>query len=70
MSSNKPTVRDGQGRGATTRFAHEQLDDDDGEIETDSCEQSAEPNDKRIRRYLWIRSSFFFLKMKEDKEGR
>lgn len=54
LSANKSKGSDEQARGATSGSSHEQSDDD-VEIEAGPCEQSTDPNIKRIRRLLIIK---------------
>ncbi|PKI31276.1 basic leucine zipper 9 [Punica granatum] len=51
MSVSKPNIRVDQGRDSGSS------DDDDGEIEPGSCEQSADPNNKHSRRKMSNRES-------------
>lgn len=57
MSVSRPKVGSDQGRGPIIGFCHDLQsadEDDDGEIEPGSCEQSADTNDKRSRRYTLL----------------
>lgn len=52
MSVSKPKAGNRLGREVNEGWFLEQSDDDDGEIEPGSCEQSADPSDKHSRRYV------------------
>lgn len=65
MSVSKPKVGNKLGRSEVNGDCFlEQLDDDDGEIEPGSCEQSADPNVKHSRRYVRFQNSKPGVKVK------